>query len=183
MRFGQLLAELLQTLTIDRCTPLTRVIPMRQRVLLLDDEASADVGGRSLGRSHATQSFPLLAITLGLFAFFDLTSDGAWYRELWFSVRLMSGAVWQITGGDFFLGLSLLLLFVELVRATRSSGESIINHALSAVVFIASMLLFITRPGFGNSTFFLFTAMTMLDFMAGFIITTMAARRDTTFDM
>ena len=154
---------------------------MTQRVMLLDGEAVAPMlGGRSRGRIfHGAQSFPLLAASLAIYAFFDLTSSHDWYQHHWFSVQLMSGDIWQITGGDTFLGMSMILLFVELVRATRSGGESIVNHALSVLVFIACLLLFFTKPGYGNSTFFSLMAMTLLDFMAGFIITAMTARRDT----
>ena len=41
--------------------------------------------------------------------------------------------------------------------------------------------MFITVQGYGNSTFFLYTAMTFTDFMAGFIITTATTRRDIGF--
>lgn len=158
---------------------------MTQRVMLLDDENGAQLLGAGMGRSrrlmHSAESFPLLALSLGIFAFVDLTAGGTWFKSNWFTIQLMSGDAWQITGGDAFLGFSMILLFVELVRATHSGGDSIINHALSAVVFIVALLLFCTRPGFGNSTFFLFMSMTLLDFMAGFIITAVSARRDTMF--
>jgi hypothetical protein len=149
--------------------------------MLLDDESGAQVfGGRPRGRFfNGAASFPLLAISLALYAFISFTIGPDWYQHHWFSVQLMSGDLWEITGGDSFLGFSLILLFVELVRATRSGGESIVNHALSVVVFIACLLLFCTRPGYGNTTFFSLTAMTLLDFLTGFIITAMTARRDT----
>jgi hypothetical protein len=154
--------------------------------MLLDDENGAQLlgGGRSRGGLFTSAaSFPLLALSLGIFAFADVTSSGAWYHSNWLNIQLMSGANWQISGGDAFLAFSMVLLFVELIRATHSGGDSIVNHALSAVVFIVSLLLFCTRTGFGNSTFFLFTSMTLLDFMAGFIITAVTARRDTTLSM
>jgi hypothetical protein len=49
------------------------------------------------------------------------------------------------------------------------------------VVFIAALLLFLLVKGYGNSTFFIFMSMTLLDFMAGFIITTVTSRRDIAF--
>jgi hypothetical protein len=153
--------------------------------MLVDDDDTSHLLGAGTGRSrrliHSAESFPLLALSLGIFAFVNLTAGSAWFRSTWFTIQLMSGDAWQISGGDAFLGFSMILLFVELVRATHSGGDSIINHALSAVVFIVALLLFFTRPGFGNSTFFLFMSMTLLDFMAGFIITAVSARRDTTF--
>jgi len=80
-----------------------------------------------------------------------------------------------------FIGFSFVLLFIELLRSTRSGNASIMNHAFSVLVFIASLLLFVTQQGYGNSIFFLYTLMTLLDFMAGFIITTATTRRDIAF--
>lgn len=130
------------------------------------------------------QSFPLLAVSLIIYAALDftVTPDATpWYDVESVTLHLMSGDQWKISGGHLFIGLSLALLFIELLRATRNSGASIMNHALSVLVFIASILMFITVKGYGNSMFFLFTAMTFLDFMAGFIITTATTRRDITF--
>jgi hypothetical protein len=130
------------------------------------------------------QSFPLLALSLALYAGFNLTTDDshAWYHSEAFTFSMMSGDVWHVTGGDVFLLFSMILLFVEILRATRSGGESIINHAFSVIVFVGSLMLFLTRPGYGNSTFFIFMSMTLLDFMAGFIITAVTARRDIAFN-
>jgi hypothetical protein len=161
---------------------------MKQRVLIVDGGEGAPVANLLRGGTHrrifSAQSFPLLALSLGLFTLSNLASNPearTWYRAELFSVGQMSGDVWHVTGGDAFLGFSMFLLFIEILRATRTGGESIINHAFSAIVFVAALVLFLTHPGYGNSTFFLFMAMTLLDFMAGFIITSVSARRDTSF--
>lgn len=127
------------------------------------------------------QTLPLLALSLMLYVLLSLfTGDpGApWYRLSSFELELMSGDLWRVSRGDVFLAFSMVLLFVEILRATRSGSASVMNHAFSVVVFIVAFLMFITAKGYGNSVFFLFTAMTLLDFMAGFIITTVTARRD-----
>lgn len=127
------------------------------------------------------QSFPLLALAMALFALLNLATDesiGAWYTRELLRIQQMSGDTWYISGGDAFLGLSLVLLFAEIVRATSTTGPSILNHAFSAIVFVGALVLFVTQPGYGNSPFCLFTGMAMVDFMGGFIVTTVAARRD-----
>lgn len=126
------------------------------------------------------QMFPLLGISLIVYAVLTLTgAAGAdWYLLTFVELPMVSGDVWRVTWGDFFLLVSMGLLFVELLRSTKTGSESIMNHALSVVVFIAALLLFIIVKGFGNSVFFLFMTMTFLDFMAGFIVTTVTARRD-----
>ena len=130
------------------------------------------------------QSFPLLAVGFFIYACLSLTitpGETPWYEGEATSIQMMSGDMWRLTAGHLFIGFSLVLLFIELLRATRSSGASIMNHALSVLVFIGALLMFITVQGYGNSIFFLYTAMTFTDFMAGFIITTAASRRDISF--
>ena len=127
------------------------------------------------------QTLPLLAVTMVIYAVVSLLQGQAavpWYELQSFELRLISGDTWHITAGDLFLALSMVMLFIEILRATKSGSSSVLNHALSVLVFIVGLLLFITVRGFGNSVFFLLLSMTFLDFMAGFIITTVTARRD-----
>jgi len=129
------------------------------------------------------QMFPLLAISLIIYAILTLTgvvgsADLLWYDVQFVELPMVSGDMWKITWGDIFLLTSMGLLFIELLRSTKTGSESIMNHALSVVVFVVALLLFIIVEGFGNSVFFLFMSMTFLDFMAGFIVTTVTARRD-----
>ncbi|MBT8473150.1 MAG: hypothetical protein KJN99_11150, partial [Marinicaulis sp.] len=118
------------------------------------------------------QMFPLLAISLVVFAVLTLTgavgtADTPWYEMLFVQLPMVSGDMWNVSWGDVFLLSSMGLLFVELLRSTKTGSESIMNHALSVVVFVVALLLFIIVKGFGNSVFFLYMAMTFLDFMAG----------------
>ena len=129
------------------------------------------------------QMFPLLAISLVVFAVLSLTGAAnigglPWYDVTFVQLPMVSGDTWNVTWGDVFLVGSMGLLFIELLRATKTGSGSIMNHALSVVVFVIALLLFIIVQGFGNSVFFIFMAMTFLDFMAGFIVTTVTARRD-----
>ncbi|MGV6801405.1 MAG: hypothetical protein ACWA5L_05730 [bacterium] len=122
--------------------------------------------------------FPLLVISLVVYAVLNFTLPADWVQNVIITLPMVSGDKWTINYGDAFIIGSMGLLFVELLRATKTGTESILNHALSVVVFIVALLLFIIVKGFGNSTFFIFLTMTFLDFMAGFIVTTVTARRD-----
>lgn len=129
------------------------------------------------------QMLPLLGISLIVYSVLTLTGalgagDQPWHEMLFVDLNLVSGENWKISFGDVFLLFSMGLLFVELLRATKTGSASIMNHAFSVVVFVIALLLFIIVEGFGNSVFFLFMSMTFLDFMAGFIVTTVTARRD-----
>jgi hypothetical protein len=130
------------------------------------------------------QTFPLLAVGLILFVLLNLfvSDPGApWYDLACFDVEMISRDVWKISAGDAFIMLSLALLFVEILRSTKSGTASVMNHALSVLVFLVAAFMFIAVRGYGNSVFFVFTSMTFLDFMAGFIITTVTSRRDFSF--
>lgn len=101
--------------------------------------------------------------------------------EVLFRVPMTSGASWSISVGDLILFLSLILLFVELLKSTSSQRVAIVNHALSMVLFVVCLVEFLLLPGFAGSVFFLILTMVLLDVLAGFIVTIIASRRD--FDM
>ena len=91
---------------------------------------------------------------------------------------LLSGAAWPFSVADLLLTLALVALAGEIIKSTRSSNASIIDHALSMLVFVAFLLEFIAWGPAGTSTFFLMTIMSFIDVMAGFTVTISSARRD-----
>ena len=95
-----------------------------------------------------------------------------------FALHLFSGDAWKISLGDVFVAASLLFLFIETVKATRTSSREILNHALSMLTFAGALVEFITLKGFGTSTFFFVTAMCLFDTVAGYTISIIAAKRD-----
>ncbi len=135
-------------------------------------------------------AIPLLLIPVVIYnivVLFGVSGQGAYLgadamlREPLFSVSMTSGASWDVGVGDLILFLSLLLLFFELLKSTSSQKVAIVNHALSLVVFIVCLVEFLLFKGFATSTFFLILTMVMLDVLAGFIVTIIAARRDMDF--
>ena len=97
-----------------------------------------------------------------------------------FSVTLVSGAVWSVDIGSMLLFFGLILLFVELISATRTGASTIVNHALSMLVLLIALVEFVVLPQFGNSLFFLLVVLVLLDVIAGFSVTITSARRDFT---
>ncbi|MEN6544088.1 hypothetical protein [Parvibaculum sp.] len=95
-----------------------------------------------------------------------------------FSIALISGAIWTVNVGDIILVLGLLLLFIEIINATRTGTLTIVNHALSMLVLLIAVVEFIVLPQFGTSDFFLIVMLTLLDVIAGFTVTITSARRD-----
>lgn len=97
-----------------------------------------------------------------------------------FSVPLMSGASWMLTVADVLIVLTLALLFIELIKATRRRGNSITDHALSTIIFIICVIQFLMVEKAATSVFFIITAVAFIDVIAGFFITIRATRRDLT---
>ena len=121
-------------------------------------------------------SLPLLVIPL--LAYVGFAGAGADFATSRFDVNLPSGGVWHIALGDILLVVGLGLLFFEILKATRTGGASIIDHALSMIVFVACLILFLIWDRAATSTFFLLMLMAMTDVIAGFSVTINAARRD-----
>ena len=95
-----------------------------------------------------------------------------------FLVHLPSGADWFFSVNDLILTLSLIFLYLEVFKSTRTNTSSIVNHSLSLVVFVVCLIEFIVFKPLANSTFFLIMLMTLIDVIAGFTVTISSARRD-----
>ena len=93
-------------------------------------------------------------------------------------VPMLSGATWIFTLGDLMVAGTLFLLFIEILKATRTSGNSLVDHALSTIVFIICLIEFLVVPEAATSLFFFITLITLIDVIAGFSVTIRAARRD-----
>ena len=84
----------------------------------------------------------------------------------------------RVSGSDLLIFLSLFMLFFELLKATSNNKIAIINHSLSMILFVICLVEFLLVPAFATSTFALIALMTLLDVMAGFIVTIVASRRE-----
>jgi hypothetical protein len=120
---------------------------------------------------------PLLVIILIVYNVLAFFFGGLLNHVLW-RITLVSGAVWTFTVNDLLLVFSVLLLYLELFKATRTSTASIVDHGLSLAVFIAFLLEFALVREVGNSTFMIIMMIALLDVIAGFTITISTARRD-----
>lgn len=131
-------------------------------------------------------ALPLLVIPWALYNILVLTGGDAVLaderlREPIFQIPMASGAAWTVGAGDLILLLALVMLFFELLKSTSSQRVAIVNHALSMILFVVCLIEFLLLKGFATSVFFLITIMVMLDVLAGFIVTIIAARRDLDF--
>jgi hypothetical protein len=124
------------------------------------------------------RAFPLLLLALLIYnAVVFIGGEGALGAEV-LSVGLISGALWKLHTSDLLLIVGLLLLYVEIFKATGTAASSVVNHTLSMLVLVAFVVEFITVERAGTSTFFLLCLMSLMDVIAGFTVTIVSARRD-----
>ena len=118
---------------------------------------------------------PFLLFNLGLSGV--LGADDVFIRSL-FSVEMMSGGTWTMQWGDLLVLIALLILFVEIMKSTRSGSASIIDHLLSTVVFVAFLVEFLMVAGAATSLFFMLMIIALIDVLAGFSVSIRTAGRD-----
>jgi hypothetical protein len=131
---------------------------------------------RDTPRTTFLSAIPLLAFVV--IAYVAFAWAGADFTLPRFTPTLPSGGVWQITLGDMLLTVALIVLFFEVVKSTRTGGNSVVDHALSMIVFIACLILFLVWQPAATSLFFLITVISLIDVIAGFSVTIRSARRD-----
>jgi hypothetical protein len=128
--------------------------------------------------------FPLLLLPLALYNLFALGGNVAGHHDIQgmvtatFSIEMFSHDVWKISFSDFLLLFGLAMLFVEVIKATRTTSSELINHGLSMLVFVVALIEFITLKGFATSTFFFLMLFTLFDVVAGYTISIVAAEHD-----
>ncbi len=125
-------------------------------------------------------NIPLTIIPLILFYAIGLLGvlpEPSWATEI-FWVEMISGARWSLLVSDLMIAVAIVFLFFEILKATRTTSGSIIDHALSTLVFIIYLVLFLIDEQATNSVFFLLTVIALVDVVAGFSSTITSARRD-----
>lgn len=97
-------------------------------------------------------------------------------------INMLSGGVWTMTNGDMLVAAALLVLFIEILKATRTSNASVLDHLLSTLVLIVFLVEFLLVPAAATSVFFILMLITAVDVMAGFSVSIRSAGRDVSFN-
>ena len=126
-------------------------------------------------------SIPLTVVPLvayNVLAFVLFGSGGSSWTAPVMTVDLVSGASFSLLGCDLMVLCALLLLFVELLKATRTGVSALTDHIFSTLVLIAYLVEFLTVREAATSVFFILMCISLVDVIAGFSITITGARRD-----
>jgi len=116
--------------------------------------------------------FPLLLIPLAIYNIIAFLMPDVVFGAPLFKLALMSGVEWQVTLSDVLIALGILLLLFEIIKGARPGAKYLTDHLLSLIVFGAAAAEFVLWPKFGTSTYFLLTALSLVDFLSGLALRT-----------
>lgn len=94
---------------------------------------------------------------------------------------LRNDEFFYLTASELFVGVGIILLFFEVLKATRTSRDTLIDHVASVGVLIVCIIEFLVVPGAGTSAFLMLTLLSLIDVITGFTVTFATSRRDVTF--
>jgi len=126
--------------------------------------------------------FPLLLIPFAIYNIIAFLMPGVSWTGTMTTVHMMSGADWTMSAGDMLIALAVILLFGELMKSTRIGLRSVVDHALSFILFLAMLVEFILVKQAGTSTFFLLLVISFVDVLGGFAVSLRSAQRDLTVE-
>lgn len=130
--------------------------------------------------------FPLILISVIFYNLIALGGGGILHHDVQdmlsynhaLTITMFSGDQWKFSFGDFLILITFVFLFVEIVKATRTSKHEIINHGLSLLTFIVALVEFLVLKGFATTPFFFIAVMALFDVVAGYTISIVAAEHD-----
>jgi hypothetical protein len=122
--------------------------------------------------------FPLLVIPFAIYNMIAFLTPGVLWTSEVLKLVMTSGAEFILTAGDVLIAFSLLILFVEVLKATRMSRRTIMDHVLSMMLFIALLVEFLLVKQAATGTFFLLLVITFIDVIGGFSVTIRTSQRN-----
>ena len=122
--------------------------------------------------------FPLLLVPFAIYNIVAFLMPSVSWTGTVTAVQMVSGAQWTMSAGDILIAFSVLFLFGELMKSTRIGVRSVVDHALSLVLFLAMIVEFLLVAQAATSTFFLLLVISFVDVLGGFSVTLRSAQRD-----
>ncbi|MBM3530140.1 MAG: hypothetical protein FJX62_18815 [Alphaproteobacteria bacterium] len=126
--------------------------------------------------------FPLLVVPFAIYNMIAFLTPGVNWTDTITSFTLVSGGSWSITTSDIIITIAVLLLPLEIFKATKIGVRSMVDHILSLALFIVMLLEFLLVRQAGTSTFFILMMLSIVDVLGGFIVTLRTAQRDMTIE-
>jgi hypothetical protein len=135
------------------------------------------------GLSMSLRAIPLMVIPFILYNVIVFLSGNTLEpnmvlnKEILPQISLPSGGKWQFTWADLIMVLTLIMLFIEIVKSTHQGTSSMLDHGLSMLIFIVCLIEFGLVRQAGTSSFFFLTIATLIDVVAGYTIAIGVAKK------
>jgi len=126
--------------------------------------------------------FPLLLIPFAIYNIIAFLMPGVSWTGAVLTVHMVSGADWTMSSGDLLVTLGILVLFGEMMKSTRIGIRTVVDHALSLILFLGMLVEFLLVKQCATATFFLLLAVSFIDVLGGFAVTLRSAQRDLTVE-
>jgi len=126
--------------------------------------------------------FPLLLVPFAIYNIIAFLMPSLTWTGQWTYVHMISGGDWTMSAGDMLITLAILLLFGEIMKSTRIGIRTVVDHALSLILFLGMLVEFLLVKQAASSTFFLLLVICFIDVMGGFAVTLRSAQRDLTVE-
>jgi hypothetical protein len=126
--------------------------------------------------------FPLLLIPFAIYNIVAFLMPGVSWTATLTTVHMVSGADWTMAAGDMLITIAILLLFGEMMKATRIGIRTVVDHGLSLILFLGMMVEFLLVRQAATATFFLLLVTSFIDVIGGFAVTLRSAQRDLTIE-
>ena len=126
--------------------------------------------------------FPLLLVPFAIYNIIAFLMPGLSWTGALTTVHMVSGGDWSMSIGDMLIAFAIVVLFGEMMKATRIGVRTVVDHGLSLVLFLAMLVEFILVKQAATATFFLLLVIGIVDVMGGFAITLRSAQRDLTVE-
>ena len=126
--------------------------------------------------------FPLLLIPFAIYNIVAFLMPTLGWTAVLTTVHLVSGGDWTLSAGDLLVTLAVLLLTGEILKSTRIGIRTVVDHALSLVLFLGMLVEFLLVKQAATATFFLLLVISFVDVLGGFAVTLRSAQRDLTVE-
>ena len=126
-------------------------------------------------------AFPLLLIPFALYNMIIFLLNMP-FSDTVFSIPLMSERRMPVTTGDLLLVVAMLLLYVEVVKATRLGGKAIMDHVLAFFLFVGMASELALVPQAATPTLLLLTVLAFVDVMIGVSVSVRPKQQEITLE-
>jgi hypothetical protein len=122
-------------------------------------------------------SFPLLLIPFALYNMIAFLLNMP-FTETVFTLPLAGNRRMPVNIGDLLLAFSMLLLYLEVLKAARLRAKAGMDHALAFILLAAMTSELVLVPAAATSTLLLMAALSFVDLITGLSLRSRSGMRD-----